>query len=75
MQYSTNLTSLSLLKLTMGTRGLLGFIISGRRHASYNHFDSYPSGLGAQVAKFILGLDEEGKCAMLIRVCNVCPLS
>jgi len=75
MQYSTNLTSLSLLKLTMGTRGLLGFIISGRRRASYNQFDSYPSGLGAQVAKFILGLKEGEKRAMLEHVHNVCPLS
>ena len=75
MQYSTNLTSLSLLKLTMGTRGLLGFIIAGCRRASYNHFDSYPSGLGAQVAKFILGLKEEEKRAMLEHVRNVCPLS
>jgi len=75
MQYSTNLTSLSLLKLTMGTRGLLGFIIAGRRRASYNHFDSYPSGLGAQVAKFILGLKEGEKRAMLEHVRNVCPLS
>lgn len=59
----------------MGTRGLLGFIIAGRRRASYNHFDSYPSGLGAQVAKFILGLKEGEKRAMLEHVRNVCPLS
>ena len=59
----------------MGTRGLLGFIIAGRRRASYNHFDSYPSGLGAQIAKFILGLKEGEKRAMLEHVRNVCPLS
>lgn len=55
----------------MGTRGLLGFIIAGRRRASYNHFDSYPSGLGAQVAKFILGLKEGEKRAMLEHVRNL----
>lgn len=54
----------------MGTRGLLGFIIAGRRRASYNQFDSYPSGLGAQVAKFILGLKEGEKRAMLEHVHN-----
>ena len=59
----------------MGTRGLLGFIIAGRRRASYNHLDSYPSGLGVQVAKFILGFKEGEKRAMLEHVRNVCPLS
>lgn len=45
----------------MGTRGLLGHIIRSKniRKASYNHFDSYPSGLGAQLAKFINGLNDE----------------
>ncbi|KDR84323.1 hypothetical protein GALMADRAFT_237101 [Galerina marginata CBS 339.88] len=43
----------------MGTRGLLGFIIRAQRHASYNHFDSYPSGLGQDIAEFILGLSPE----------------
>ena len=43
----------------MGTRGLIGFIIAAQRHASYNHFDSYPSGLGADIVKFILSLSDE----------------
>jgi len=30
----------------MGTRGIFGFIYKGRRYIVYNHFDSYPSGLG-----------------------------
>lgn len=43
----------------MGTRGLLGFIINGVRRGSYNHWDSYPSGLGLDVVRFILGLTPE----------------
>lgn len=32
----------------MGTRGFLGWKIDGRITTTYNHFDSYPSGLGNQ---------------------------
>ena len=38
----------------MGTRGALGFRIDGKDKIAYNHFDSYPSGLGAAVAKFLV---------------------
>jgi hypothetical protein len=40
----------------MGTRGLLGLIIQAQRHAAYNHFDSYPAGLGQEIVNFILSL-------------------
>jgi hypothetical protein len=30
----------------MGTRGFWGFILDGKEYITYNHFDSYPSGLG-----------------------------
>lgn len=33
----------------MGTRGTFGFVIDGQRKISYNHWDSYPSGLGIEV--------------------------
>ena len=33
----------------MGTRGLVGFHHNGVTKAQYNHFDSYPDGLGQQV--------------------------
>ena len=43
----------------MGTRGLLGVILrSGRRKASYNHWDSYPAGLGKEIAKFTKSLSD-----------------
>ncbi|KDR77450.1 hypothetical protein GALMADRAFT_224811 [Galerina marginata CBS 339.88] len=44
----------------MGTRGFLGFIIhSSQRHAAYNHFDSYFTGLGKKIVEFILCLTTE----------------
>lgn len=43
----------------MGTRGLIGFIIKGVRKGAYNHFDSYPEGLGNDIVKFILALRKE----------------
>ena len=33
----------------MSTRGLYGVVIDGEVKASYNHYDSYPSGLGYQI--------------------------
>jgi hypothetical protein len=38
----------------MGTRGFVGFIIDGTEKITYNHWDSYPTGLGAQVVEAIL---------------------
>jgi len=39
----------------MGTRGLWGFRKNGNDKLTYNHFDSYPSGLGEEIKKFIVG--------------------
>lgn len=36
----------------MGTRGLYGFRKDGIDKLTYNHFDSYPDGLGADVVRF-----------------------
>lgn len=36
----------------MGTRGAVGFRIDGTDKVTYNHFDSYPSGLGEVVVAF-----------------------
>lgn len=41
----------------MGTRGLYGVVVNGEVKASYNHFDSYPSGLGSDVVKFVQGIE------------------
>jgi hypothetical protein len=36
----------------MGTRGAFGFIKNGVEKVTYNHFDSYPDGLGQNVIDF-----------------------
>jgi len=35
----------------MGTRGIWGFVIDGETKVTYNHFDSYPGGLGTDLVK------------------------
>lgn len=35
----------------MGTRGFWGFELDGERKLTYNHFDSYPEGLGKDLIK------------------------
>ena len=42
----------------MGTRGAFGFRFETRDKVTYNHFDSYPSGLGNQVADFLKGFSD-----------------
>jgi len=37
----------------MGTRGTVGFRKNGVDKLMYNHYDSYPDGLGAQVVEFL----------------------
>lgn len=37
----------------MGTRGLYGLRKNGKDKTSYNHFDSYPTGLGTDILNFI----------------------
>lgn len=39
--------------ISMGTRGMIGFVIDGKRKGIYNHFDSYPDGLGKDVVAFV----------------------
>lgn len=41
----------------MGTRGFIGVLIDGETKGSYNHFDSYPSGLGVDIVVEILNRD------------------
>lgn len=37
----------------MGTSGLMAFVVDGETKAGYVHFDSYPSGLGADVLDWL----------------------
>lgn len=43
----------------MGTRGAYGFHKGGVDKITYNHFDSYPTGLGADVAEFVKNHTDE----------------
>ena len=54
----------------MGTRGLWGFHNQGKDKLTYNHFDSYPTGLGEIVRKFIIShtLNELKKIATNIEL-------
>lgn len=38
----------------MGTRGVTGFIVDGVAKINYQQYDSYPEGVGAQVAAFLM---------------------
>jgi len=44
----------------MGTRGCFGVRVNGEDKTSYNHFDSYPDGLGNDVLKDLKALLDEG---------------
>ncbi len=37
----------------MGTRGACGFLKDGKLKVAYNHFDSYPDHLGADILEFV----------------------
>lgn len=52
----------------MGTRGLLGFIIKGVKKGTYNHWDSYPTGLGLAIMRWIQTLTEEDIAKMTEQV-------
>lgn len=43
----------------MGTRGSVGIIQNKEYKASYNHFDSYPDGLGQDVVNFVNKVTKE----------------
>jgi hypothetical protein len=47
----------------MGTRGLWGFVIDGETKVTYNHFDSYPGGLGTDLVKALGNWDPQNLLA------------
>ena len=57
LRFST--IGISAVNAIMGSRGLLGHVVRGKKKASYNHFDSYPQGLGVELARFIKSLSAE----------------
>jgi hypothetical protein len=43
-------------EITMGTRGFTGVVIKGEAKFAYQQFDSYPSGVGAELLEWLQGL-------------------
>lgn len=43
----------------MGTRGICGFVVNGEEKLTYNHWDSYPSGLGVSILSWLRSLNED----------------
>lgn len=41
----------------MSTRGFIGFVADGKTFVTYNHSDSYPDSLGADMLKWLRGAD------------------
>ena len=52
----------------MGTRGAYGFHKGGVDKITYNHFDSYPTGLGADVAAFVCQHTDEEMATIFDRI-------
>lgn len=44
----------------MGTRGFITFVVDGTEKTAYNHWDSYPDGLGADVLKWLRTESDRG---------------
>lgn len=42
--------------IIIGTRGFIGVVVNGDLKVTYNHFDSYPDGIGVQVLGFLQGV-------------------
>lgn len=55
----------------MGTRGVLGSIILGQRHAAYDHWYSYPDALGMDIVAFISSLTPKDYATMAHLVADI----
>lgn len=56
----------------MSTRGFISFVIDGQTKTAYNHFDSYPSSLGATMLSWLSTADLD-KSAQLARALRPVP--
>lgn len=52
----------------MSTRGIMGFVADGRTVLTYNHCDSYPEGLGVDLAKWAEGLTDERRTEVVAQI-------
>lgn len=65
-------TSQTNLENIMGTRGAYGFTVAGKNKITYNHYDSYPDGLGKTIVEFVACRTPEqlSKIAKAIKMVN-----
>lgn len=59
----------------MGTRGFVGFVIDGQEKIGYNHFDSYPDGLGVDVLSWLRGEVHGGTASTLAERDEYAPVA
>lgn len=55
----------------MGTRGAIGFRIDGGDKIAYNHFDSYPDGVGDDIVSFVEGTSDWDDLRARVRALRV----
>lgn len=55
----------------MGTRGAFGFRLNKKDYVSYNHWDSYPSGLGNNIVNSLKVLREDSLVNLKEQVANI----
>lgn len=55
----------------MGTRGFVGFVADGKEKIAYCHSDAYPGGLGADVLKWLHGVEDLDVLAAAIEALRV----
>lgn len=54
----------------MSTRGFITFVIDGTEKTAYNHFDSYPDGLGLNVLKWLRSGPVDPEAVRALRVAS-----
>ena len=55
----------------MGTRGSYGFLIESESKLTYNHFDSYPAGLGSTIVDGLKNIIKQPKDVLIEKVRNI----
>jgi hypothetical protein len=61
----------SIVAVTMGTSGLIGFIIKGKKRGLYMKYDAYPDGLGLSIMRWIQTLSNDDIARMVKRLKNI----
>src|SRR5688572_19111481 len=62
-------SALSRIRRIMGTRGFITFVIDGEEKTAYNHWDSYPAGLGVKMLDWAYA--ESAKASTIDQIRNL----